>query len=370
MVMLFSVIYYFRDEFNETMMLKSFLFVLLGVCVFSEAQCEKTDTTTIYFKDSPHGYDKVSTLDSADFLRIILPPDSGDSKYNIREYYRNGKIKLVGKSDLNGKKLKAGLISFSGNCIRYFPTGKRESITYYTKGEKDGFEYVFYPNGKAYFTLKHTLSANNYRNDDVLYWECYDTAGNMVCANGNGNWVTYDREYQNVLIEGSIKKGYREGEWRGRVLNADSITYIYKYDKGVVTSSIGYDKKANSYPFILINVAADYRGGTNMFIDELNSHLKVPKGPDGKKINLDNVKIAFTVNKDSTTADLETIGIVNPELNKALAEAFGKCHNWTPTRFYGIPYKTRVTLPVKYTKKPFHGGESFDIPFDEKVIGN
>jgi antitoxin component YwqK of YwqJK toxin-antitoxin module len=351
-------------------MLRSFfLLIMLSVFALGEAKCGTTDTTIIYLKNSQRGYYKVSTLDSADFFRMILPPDSGNSKYNVREYYKNGKIKLAGKSDPLGKKFKIGLISFSGDCIRYFPTGKRESITSYNKGEKEGFEYIFYPSGKAYFTLKHTLS-DRYHNDEVLYWECYDTAGNMVCSNGNGNWVTYDREYQNVLIEGGVKNGYREGEWHGRVLNADSITYVYKYNKGVVTSSIGYDKKGNAYPFILINVAADYRDGFRAFIDELNGHLKVPKEPDGKKIILDNLKIAFTVNKDSTTSDLELLGSANPDLNHALVEALRRCHDWMPTRFYGIPYKTRVTLPLKYVVKAKGSWESFNIPFDEQVIGN
>jgi len=328
----------------------------------------------VYFKNDTHGYHTVSSLDSADFFRVILLPDSGDKLYNIKEFYKDGKIKLIGKSDPLYEKFKKGLISFGGTCIRYYPDGKRESITQYYKDHKEGFEEIYYPNGGIYFSIKHSLSHKTF-NDEAQYWECYNPAGTMICNAGNGEWVVYDKEYKNIVFSGTVKDGYREGEWDGRVIgtdskviSADSIKYIYKFKKGVVTSSIGYDKAGRAFPFVIIEVAANYLGGFNLFIDELNKHLSVPTGPDGKKISLENVKISFVVEKDSTISDLKTLGIVNQDLNKALAEALGKCHYWVPTRFYGIPYRTRVILPLTYVSKPFGNGESFNIPFDEEIL--
>ena len=316
-----------------------------------------------------NGYHTVNSLDSADFFRMILPPDPGDTKYNIREYYKNGQIKLMGKSDPIREKFKNGLVSFSGSCIRYYPNGKRESITQYFENHKEGLECIYYPNGSIYFTIKHSLSHRNF-DDEIQYWECYDNTGAMICSAGNGNWVVYDREYKNVLMSGKVKNGFREGEWDGKIINADSIKYVYKYEKGIVTSSIGYDKEGKPYPFALMNVAANYRGGFPTFINELNKYLKVPRGPDGKKIPLSNIRISFIVEKDSTTSHVETLGIMNQDLDKALAEALSNCRDWTPTRFYGIPYRTRVILPLKYFSESFMNGESYNIPFDEQVLEN
>lgn len=351
-------------------MLKYLTLILTFAFLINVAKGRDKDTTIVYFQNDLNGYHKVTTLDSADFFRIILPPDSGDTKYNIREYYKNGKIKLVGKSDPLHEKFKKGLISFCGDCVTYYHNGKRESISQYFKNSKEGFEYIYYPNGSIYFTIKHTLSHKD-PNDEVQYWECYDKNGTKTCTEGNGDWITYDKEYKQVLVTGKVKNGYKEGEWDGKVLNADSIRYVYNYAKGVITSSVGYDKAGAAFPFIFIRVAANYKGGFNTFIDELKSHLKVPKGPDGKKIVLDNIKIVFIVEKDGTTSNFEILGIVNTDLNKALVEALSKCYDWTPTRFYGIPYKTRVTLPLKYFSKSVANGMGvyYNIPFDEEILG-
>jgi antitoxin component YwqK of YwqJK toxin-antitoxin module len=352
-------------------MLKYILFISINVFLINTANCERRDTAIFYLKNDFKGYHKVSTLDSADFFRMILPADSGDDRFNIREYYKNGKIKFVGKADSRLKNhYLPGEFLLSDDCINYFPNSKKQRIAHYYGGYKDGPEYLFYPTGAIFCTIKHTLSHATF-NDKVQYWECYDSKGAMICKEGNGEWIIYDNAFKNIIKHGPIRNGYMEGDWHGRSLDADSIKYTFKFNKGVFVSGIGYDKAGAAYPFLKESEWANYRGGPLTFVEVFRSHLTLPKGPDGKKMSADTVHISFTIEKDGHVSNFKTLGEVNPDLNNALAEALAKCHDWTPSRLYGIPLRTEIVLPLDFTHGYSSDSRSYhkEFFFKTRILG-
>jgi antitoxin component YwqK of YwqJK toxin-antitoxin module len=348
-------------------MIRKILFAIFLALTIRVAKGKETDTIVVYLKNDLNGYRPVTNPDSADFFRMVLPPDSADDKYNIKEYYRNGKVKLIGKSEPLLDKFKFGLISLSGDCLRYYPNGNKESITHYTKDNKDGNEYLFYPTGRIYSCVKYFYDRTR-GSVRSLNWECHDANGEMICSEGNGDWILYDEKFENILVKGKVKHGNMDGEWIGKIANDDSIKYVYKYDRGDLISSVGYDKGGIAYPFILSTVAANYGGNFPAFIDWLNSRLKMPKDDNGKKIPLDNVKISFIVEKDGSILYVETLGVVNNDLTQAITKVLSKCTGWTPTKLYGIPYKTRVTLPLKYLTTYSGKWEYTNVPFKEEIL--
>jgi antitoxin component YwqK of YwqJK toxin-antitoxin module len=324
---------------------KSFLLIFIGAFVINTTKGQGQDTLISYFKYDLNGYYGVSNINEADFYRMILPPDPGDSLKNIKEYYRNGKIKLVGKFDpkLN-EDIQIGFVFFSGDCICFYPNGKKQSITQYTRGQKDGNEYLFYPNGTTY-CYKKNIAHNGYYS--TKNWECHDINGTMMCSEGNGQWIEYDRDLKNVFNTGPVKNGHKEGEWHCRSEDADSIKYICRFNKGVAVSGVGFDKNGVAYPFTKQAEMANYRNSVVTFIEVFRSHLKLPKDLDGKKMSVDTVHICFVIEKDGKVSGFKTLGNVNTELGGALAEAFAKCGDWMPSRVYGIPLRTEVIFPVK-----------------------
>ena len=106
-------------------MIRKILFAIFFVLMITVAKGKEIDTTVVYLKNGVDGCRPINNPDSADFFRMVLPPDSADDKYNIKEYYRNGKVKLIGKSEPLLDKFKFGLISLSGDCISYYPNGKK-----------------------------------------------------------------------------------------------------------------------------------------------------------------------------------------------------------------------------------------------------
>jgi antitoxin component YwqK of YwqJK toxin-antitoxin module len=329
-------------------MLKCAFFFIISVLAVNIAICKTADTTIRYFKTIDGINIHVESLDSADYFRLILPSDSGDARYNIQEYYKNGKIKFVGKASTGDGFLspKSDGLILDGDCISYYPNGKKSSISHYKEGYKDAFEYLFYPNGTIYCCLKHLL-ANSKVYNETLDWECYDPSGKMICKAGNGKWIVYDNEYKYIKFEGQVVNGYMEGEWRGSITKPDTIKYIYKYKKGSVLSSIGYDRKGNTYLFKKEIEPATYRSGQLTFVEVLRSHIKLPRDTNGEKASIDTVHISFVVEKDGHISEFKISDKVNPRLKEAVLAGLEKCNNWSSAKIYGVPLRTQIVIPLK-----------------------
>src|ERR1700712_1289985 len=92
----------------------------------------------VYFLKNNGKY--VAVRDSADYVRVVREPDSASVLYKVFEFYLNGKPKLIGHSE------KIDPPKYEGQCLSYYASGVKKSITNYKDGLKVGSEYEFYPN--------------------------------------------------------------------------------------------------------------------------------------------------------------------------------------------------------------------------------
>jgi antitoxin component YwqK of YwqJK toxin-antitoxin module len=327
-------------------MLKYFFLLVITVALNSAAFCQKADTTILYFKFFDGYQATVTSLDEADFFRLVIPPDSGDNRYNIKEYYKNGKIKFIGKTYAGPNTFSptGGIIKFDGDCVSYYQSGRKMSITHYSGGFKDGLEYIFYPSGKLCYTFKYN-NDNKIKNIG-LKWEFYDKDGNMICENGNGKWVEYERDNITIRFEGSVKQGKMDGEWQGRLTNPDTVRYVYKYNNGNIVSSTGYDRKGNAYPFQEEIQKAHYKSSGLTFIEVLRSHIKIPRDTSGRKMSMDTLHISFVIEKDGHLSGYKILGGVNQQLRDAVFAGLDKINGWTPQKVFGVPFRTELTFPL------------------------
>ncbi|MGN6178619.1 MAG: toxin-antitoxin system YwqK family antitoxin [Mucilaginibacter sp.] len=300
----------------------------------------------------------VEGLDSADYFRVVTPPSDGNKRYNIQEYYKTGKIKLIGRTlpsdTLFDDETYAKL---DGPCATYYPNGVKESIANYWAGNKIGNEYLFYPNGKLYCYLKNNLS------DLRQFVECYDKKGNALCINGDGQWIVYDLHYDNIITRGAVKKGHQNGEWHGRTLRSDSIKFSYFYDDGDLKKTIGYDNAGISYPFNYTWNGPTYAGQPVWsFYDVLTDKIKWPRDGNGKKIPIDTVNIYFIVEKDGSVNNYQILHQSNINIKEAFLSATRKCHAWKPGKFYGVITRTAVSILVTINKSGHQSMDYTEIP--------
>ena len=319
---------------------------IIFLLLFAKAAfCQSTDTAVTFFFFVVLGFThKVRTIDSADFFRVILAPDSGDVLYNVKEFYVNGKPKLIGKSDQYLTRPTTGFIVLQGTCLTYFPDGKRQSISNYYDGYLDGQCTLYYPNGKLYCQLKY-----GYRSA-TSYIDCYDKNGNITAHDGTGHWLSYIFTFPDYIAEGNIKNGTPDGVWRGEVtlpeqISPDHIKFTYNFSKGKFTDGKGYDTEGKAYAFTHVQEPAKFKDGPLAFSGYIQRNLVLPRDSAGNKIR-DEVWVTFVVEKDGHLDDFKVLDNPNAALAAATLEVLKKCPNWIPRKFFGVPLATRITFPI------------------------
>lgn len=82
---------------------------------------------------------------------------------NYRAFYgSNDQLKMEGQYDAKGER--------HGIWTYYTIDGKKQSVTEYKHGLKDGFSIVYHPNGSIYYR-------GEYQNDQMVgVWDFYDTS--------------------------------------------------------------------------------------------------------------------------------------------------------------------------------------------------
>jgi len=322
------------------------------------------DTSIYYYKIGPENSYIKSTPDSCDFFRLILPPDSGKKLLNITEYYRNGNLKTAGKAKSANINKVTGNVFFEDQCIMYFPSGKRKLIINYHDGLPNGLEYQYYSNGTLF------CSINNRGLNNFVLWDCFDLDGSQLCKAGNGFWKKYDSDFKTILEQGPVKDGVRNGQWHETTFLYDTIRYIADYKNGLFKSGVSYDKYGHSYSFKKEQEPPFYEGGEGdfNFFDDIKHYLKIPRDSIGKKMHLDTPLISFTINYDGKIIEPEVINKIDNKLAEAIKDAILKCNGWHCRKFYGIPFRSRLTFPITYMENLNYFSTIKRTYYKEKIL--
>lgn len=285
---------------------------------------------------------RIQSLDGADFFRVLLPPSDGDKRFNVQEYYPNGKIKLIGKIIPEDTIfIRDSNIRPDGTCATYYPDGRKETIINYLNETQHGDEYLFFPSGKLY---QYVINSYN----GLKRIDCYDTNGNQVCGSGNGQWVEYDKQYKNIIVQGPVVNGKREGEWRQKAQWPDSIGCVLDYKNDIMINSYGLDKLGIKYPFTESFISAGAKGRASSFIQSVRRHLKLSEESKDEKLLIDTMHMSFIVGKDGSMSHYDVLGIVPAEIKNAIINAMKQCRGWAPAKLYGISLTTQLVLPMVY----------------------
>jgi len=309
---------------------------------FLSAKAQKRDTLTFYMRH--YWYDslnfsnvKVKSKDSAEFYRLILPPDTNVDKtlFIVNDYYKNGKLLMVGKSSSKESYLHA-----EGPFIVYYPNGQQRSVKKYNDNRLAGDMVEYYPNGKLYlsgvYDKDHNLIINEYR----------DSTGKVFVQNGNGQCKQYDWHFKRVIGEGLLKNGLKEGEWHG--LYTETLSYICHYENGVLIKGASYDDKGGEHPFTKELVEPMFKGGIDAFYKFLQANVRYPK--EAKKHNIQGkVILTFVVNKDGTLSDIKVIKGIGGGCDEESIRVLQQSPQWEPGVQFGLPVRVHYSMPLSFT---------------------
>ncbi len=313
------------------------LLVCIGsyTCALAQSNADLLKKSDIYYlKNSGQLVDQ---KDSADYIRVISPPDSTDlNLFVVRDFYLNGKPKLVGKSLIPNYFLKR-----QGMFIEYFSNGHRKQISNYENNEKKGDVINYYPNGKFYYTY-------NFNKDlkQEIVTDAGDSTGIAIAENGRGTWIEYDEDFKFVKGKGAILNGLKEGEWRGTP--NDSVNYVCTYSKGNSVAGISHTKSGKEYHFTKDIVWPEFKGGIANFYSFLAHNIHYPAVAKENNIQ-GKVFIGFLVEKDGSLSHFKILRGIGSGCDEEVLRVMKISPPWSAEYRYGIAVAELYNIPISFT---------------------
>ena len=292
---------------------------------------------------------EVKLKDSADFIRIVQEPDSGSVLYNVLEYYKNGKPKLVGKSST------VDPIKLEGMMLSYYSNTKRKRVANYNKGKISGVVYDYYPNGKLYRSMDYQSSvqgvegtggAPNFMAGENIQ-NVYDSTGVEIVKDGNGHYPIFDNDYKYVEEEGDVKNGKRNGIWKG-TLNKSKIFFTEEYADGKFIKGTNTDESGNTKNYTVKEALPTFKGGERAFGNYLSQNIRYPPGARDRNAQ-GRVILGFVIEKDGSIKDIKILQAVDPELDAEAVRVIRESPQWNPGIQHGVPVRVAYTMPINFT---------------------
>ncbi|MCO5947715.1 TonB family protein [Mucilaginibacter flavidus] len=282
----------------------------------------------------------VSAKDSADYSMVVFPPDTSADKnlYLVREYYKDGKLKLVTTSKTNDLNLK-----YQGAYVSYFSSGRKMRIGTFDNGEPAGHEIEYFPNGQLYNTKDYSTDKK------VLLMTCKDQAGGTLAENGNGKWIEYDENFKDTTAQGDVLGGVMQGKWRGKI--NDSVSFENEYINGRLKSAAKRFKYQLPKDVIVkVDVFPQFVGGMEAFYKYLGRTMMYPVAARENNIQ-GKVIVSFIVEKDGSLSDFKMTRSI-PALDAEALRVLKLSPRWSPGLVKNEPVRVFYSVPISFALAP------------------
>jgi TonB family protein len=291
---------------------------------------------------------EVKIRDSADFVRIIEEPDSGEVYFNLKEYYKDGTPKLIGKVSSFDPRL-----IYEGPFVSYYPNGKRKSTVNYKKNASIGTAYYFFADGKVKKSLEYIEEdpiekKAGIKSLDAKFKLIYqvDSLGKVFVQDGNGRLIEETKIGKDVLIEeGDYKDGYKDGVWTGKYLSGTS-SYTETYNLRKLVSGVN-TVGDQTYAYTDFGSPPQFKGGINEFYKYLSRSIKYPANAYKSLIG-GSVYVSFVVEKDGRVADIKIDKPVYPSIDEEALRVMTASPKWIPGTQRGLPVRVKYNIPIKF----------------------
>ncbi|TKC12310.1 TonB family protein [Pedobacter polaris] len=319
--------------------------LILSVILFVVLNASAQKKQNIYFLKN--NGKEVKLRDSADYIRVIEEPDSGEKQFNIKEFYQNGTKKLIGKvSSFEPRIIYEGLI------VSFYKNGMKKSSINYKKDACVGLAYYFFENGKVKKQLEYLeqdpaekKAAKKLEQNSKLIYQV-DSLGKVYVQDGNGHLIdTTKFESDKLVEEGDYKDGFKEGVWKGRYLSGKS-SYTETYVTGKFVSGVNTvgDK---TIEYTTFESAPQFKGGINEFYKYLSRAIKYPKEAYTNGI-AGRVIVSFTIEKDGQVVDAKIDKPFFPSIDEEAIRVMMASPKWIPGMQRGLPVRVKYNIPISF----------------------
>ncbi len=188
------------------------------------------------------------------YTRVITNYSQKSVRYVVTDFYKNGRKKMTGTT------LDKDVLKKDGEFICYYKNGAKESVVNYSQDHKEGKEINWYEN-QSKKSEKQNIWNPKTKSVQTLILNAWDEDKNQTVVDGEGDFEETDKF---IIQKGTLKNGLKQGIWKGND-NAQKITFIDNYDKGILISGESIDQN---------NVKTTYSSLTEKYALKKNPKLK------------------------------------------------------------------------------------------------
>lgn len=326
------------------------LFVIL--CSFQIAKAQKKQNV-YFFKNNGK---EVNVKDSADFVRVVQEPDSGETNFVLLEYYADGKRKTVGKVSAFEPRLV-----YEGVILRFNIEGKRKEITSYEKGMPKGMSYQYFGNGKMQKQIEYLAFVPQVNlspsimamidiapfnpNSKLIYLA--DSLGVEHVKDGNGYIKSVEIIGKNEQTEeGGYADGMKHGIWKGSE-TAYGTSFVETYEHGKLIGGES-TREGVKYKYTSSGDPPSFKGGINKFYEYVGYSTRYPNDAARDKIS-GTVFLSFTIERDGRLSEVKVERPVYPSLDEEARRVVRSSPKWIPGTQRGVPVRVKYNIPLKFT---------------------
>jgi TonB family protein len=319
-------------------MLKPLLTIILGLFLVNNIFGQKKSDTVMYYVKYPSRI--VQKPEDADYIVFITPPDKqiDSTLFIVKGYYPYGKLMFI-TSTANKND-----IVYQGPYIGFYPNKKKMIVKNYDHGLITGNLITYYPNGKVYTVVTYTPGKATFLS------ECLDSTGVKLASGGGGRWINYDPRFQTILTEGPVKGGMEDGEWQEKI--RDSLRVVYQYSKGKIMTSKSVEKSGVEHVFVQKEVNPTFPGGLDALFKFLSKKIEYPLRAEQNNTSGE-VLVQFEIEKDGSLTNINVVKGIGDGCDEEAIRAMKLSPKWIPGYQYGIPVRTRYTLPIEFGLNKF-----------------
>lgn len=272
-----------------------------------------------------------------EYTKEVEDYDLEKKEYNIKVYYKSGKIYLIGTStDKDHVKL-------NGKSVYYYENGGKKRVANYVDNHLSGKQFHFHENGnfKAETEVEYNEKEKNYLTKIFNY---FDENNIQKVLNGEGEYVEEIKELEETS-KGQIKNFLKEGKWIGEI-KKKKATFSEEYRNGKFIAGYSIDSLNIKHNYSEIEERAQPKKGIKNFYSYIKTCGIIPNNVSdlvyGKIfINLEVNELGKLENVNAYSED--KFGITANTVKK-----IEEYENWIPAKHRGLTVKSRFTLPITF----------------------
>ncbi|MEL1240643.1 energy transducer TonB [Flavobacterium flavipallidum] len=304
----------------------AFLLLIISNIIFAQNNLDKTIYLDSLWKET--------SKENCKYYRIVKDYYNDKEIYRFEDYYKNGTLQMEGYS-----KAKDALIS-EGEFTYYYENGNKKSTQSYIKGRPSGLSYTWYENGNKKSELEYITQKNNELLYDIKTNQYWGKDNTQSVIDGNG----YIDEKEGKLQEkGSIKNGWKEGEWKG----TDSqfkISFTENYKNGKLKNGTSIDSLMVKRKYNEVFNYPRPKRGLQHFYSYVAKNFKIP----GNKEDISGkIILTFIINKDGSTDKIKIAKSLDEVLDAEAVELIRGYPEWESGQYRGIGAKVEYSIPIK-----------------------